>query len=547
MVNLGIDFGSTYTTVSVFKDGRPETKPENSRSFSYPSLVAYDEEEQKYYYGSGARNRIGKPHIKIYRGFKMLLNQQMEEQELLERGYDSEHTPEEITYLFLKYVIDNTLNKMKQDKVGILILGAPECWFRSFRTADGRDALRTICSRMSDRVEKVRIISEPTCAAAFCVWNHERNHGEFNGNILVIDYGGGTLDTAMVSVSHYGSKLKIKPEERSGAGENHDGKLGEAGIAYQETVLKKAVSYALSIPSDRIKYTESFSEALKDLEDTLISDCDIIDEEFEDNLLDPDGLNKQMTKVRYEGQEISITYQMLKESYEEVIEPVLNRVLDETVGNVQNTDEIYVALVGGFCNFYLVRKQIEDYFGMGHIGTHIRSMLHPEDEREKAISYGTALFAEDIIDLSYVAEYGIGMFSIDEDGVEYISYAIRRGQEYTPGEPNFVVDDSGQPVPVMLIHKDRFILNFSANPNDYYRARPINGFSDRLNECRKVSVIPGFSFDENEQISVHLYDYINTPEYQGPSEKPLDVIHLKTLRESFENTVKQRRKTEDKA
>ena len=48
MVNLGIDFGSTYTTVSVVKDGRPETTPENSRSFSYPSLVAYDEKEQKY-------------------------------------------------------------------------------------------------------------------------------------------------------------------------------------------------------------------------------------------------------------------------------------------------------------------------------------------------------------------------------------------------------------------------------------------------------------------------------------------------------------------
>lgn len=546
MVNLGIDFGSTYTTVSVFKDGKPETRPENSRSFSYPSLVAYDEEEQKYYYGSGARNRIGKPHIKIYRGFKMLLNQQMEERELLKRGYDSEHTPEQITYLFLKYVIDNTLNKMHEDKVGQLVLGAPQCWFSSFNTADARDALRTICSRMSDRVEKVRIISEPTCAAAFCVWNYERNHQEFNGNILVIDYGGGTLDTAMVSVSHYGEKLKIKPEERSGAGENHDGEIGEAGIAYQENVLKRAVSHALKIPSDKIEYTESFSEALKDLEDTLISDCDMIDETFEEQLLDPDELNKQMTKVRYEREEISITYRMLKESYEEVIEPVLKRVLDETVGSVQNMEEVYVALVGGFCNFYLVRKQIETYFGMGNIGFHIRSMLHPEDEREKAISYGTALFAEDIIDLSYVAEYGIGMYSKDGDGTEYISYAIRRGQEYTPGEPNFVMDDSGQPIPIMLLHKDRFILNFSPNPKDYYRACPINGFSDRLNRCNKVSVIPGFSFDENEQISVHLYDYINTPEYQGPSREPLDVIHLKTLKESFENTVKQRRKTEDK-
>jgi len=544
MVNLGIDFGSTYTTVSVFDDGKPINVPPDNNTFHYPSMVAYD--GRRYYCGASARNRMGQPAVRIYRGFKMLLNQQMKKEELLKRGYDDQNTPEEITFRFLKYVIETTLENLVQDKVGTLILGAPECWFQAFETADARDSLRKICSRMPELVEKVRIISEPTCAAASCIWNYEKTNPKFDGNILIIDYGGGTLDTAVVSVSHHGDKLKIKPEARSGAGENHDGEIGKAGIAYQENVLKRAVCQVLEISPAEIQYTESFSAALKKLEDILISDQRTIREIFEECLLDPSGLDEEMTTLVYEENRIPVTYRMLKDSYEEVIRPVLKKVLDETVKDLENIDELYIALAGGFCNFYLVQNQVEQYFGMGNIRFRTHNLYYPKNEREKAVSHGTALFAEEIISLSHVAEYGIGMYSTYEDGTVCKNYAIRCGQEYTPNTVYFAPDIHGDPSPMVLLHKDRFILNFSRNPDNYQPMRPINAFSHRLNQFNgEYCFFVGFSFDDDEQISVHLYSYENTPEYRGPSGTPIDVIHLKTLKESFENTIINRRESHE--
>ena len=39
MVNLGIDFGSTYTIVSVFENGEPKVVPPSHVTYNYPSVV----------------------------------------------------------------------------------------------------------------------------------------------------------------------------------------------------------------------------------------------------------------------------------------------------------------------------------------------------------------------------------------------------------------------------------------------------------------------------------------------------------------------------
>ena len=185
---------------------------------------------------------------------------------LKERNYDEKNTPEYITELFLRHVIENTLKKLNEDKVDLLVIGAPECWFQSFQTIDARGTLRDICQQFKDIVNRVELRSEPTNAAAFCVWNFEKkNKKQFDGSILVVDYGGGTLDTALVSVSHIEDKVQIKPEMLSGIGENSDKEIGKAGIAYQEAVVRKAISEALSVPKPRWKPTRHSTEPSRNL------------------------------------------------------------------------------------------------------------------------------------------------------------------------------------------------------------------------------------------------------------------------------------------
>ena len=541
MVNLGLDFGSTYTMVSIFENGEPKTVQPNNLTFNYPSIVCYDEGKKKYFFGTSAREKLGKRGVVGFRGFKMLLNHQMSEEKLRERNYTGENTPEHITELFLHYVISNTLKKLNEDKVDLLVIGAPECWFQSLQTIDARGTLRDICLGFSDIVCRVELRSEPTDAAAFCVWNYEKKNGQnFDGSILVVDYGGGTLDTALVSVAHTGDKIQIKPEMLSGIGENKDKEIGRAGIAYQEAVVRKAVSQALEISEAEVEANADFDKAVKSFEDVLVSDSDFVDEIFEDYAAVPDQLGEEsFTTVLFEGEEIPIDFGQMKAAYNETIYDSLQRVLDESTAELSPDAQPYIATVGGFCNFYLVREQIGNYFDMGGVNARVKTLFHKEEDREKAIAYGACLLANKVMEVCNVASFGIGMYIKYSDRDEvFMRYAINFGQEYTPDKIYFARDKWGMVAPMMLTEADTFLLNFHKNPDYGFPARPKAKFAAALNKAQHDNiVVVGFSIDAAERIKVHIfnYDFDVTSEQYGDTIPPVATIALSTFKGSFDN------------
>ena len=541
MVNLGLDFGSTYTMVSIFENGEPKTVQPNNLTFNYPSIVCYDEGKKKYFFGTSAREKLGKRGVVGFRGFKMLLNHQMSEEKLRERNYTGENTPEHITELFLHYVISNTLKKLNEDKVDLLVIGAPECWFQSLQTIDARGTMRDICLGFSDIVCRVELRSEPTDAAAFCVWNYEKKNGQnFDGSILVVDYGGGTLDTALVSVAHTGDKIQIKPEMLSGIGENKDKEIGRAGIAYQEAVVRKAVSQALEISEAEVETNADFDKAVKSFEDVLVSDSDFVDEIFEDYAAVPDQLGEEsFTTVLFEGEEIPIDFGQMKAAYNETIYDSLQRVLDESTAELSPDAQPYIATVGGFCNFYLVREQIGNYFDMGGVNARVKTLFHKEEDREKAIAYGACLLANKVMEVCNVASFGIGMYIKYSDRDEvFMRYAINFGQEYTPDKIYFARDKWGMVAPMMLTEADTFLLNFHKNPDYGFPARPKAKFAAALNKAQHDNiVVVGFSIDAAERIKVHIfnYDFDVTSEQYGDTIPPVATIALSTFKGSFDN------------
>ena len=76
MVNLGIDFGSTYTLVSHYRADRntPEAISIDNISPYIPSVVSYNKRKNEYKYGKAAKNLTGNKNVIIYKAFKMLLN-----------------------------------------------------------------------------------------------------------------------------------------------------------------------------------------------------------------------------------------------------------------------------------------------------------------------------------------------------------------------------------------------------------------------------------------------------------------------------------------
>ncbi|MBR3269395.1 MAG: Hsp70 family protein [Oscillospiraceae bacterium] len=540
MINIGIDFGSTYTMVSVYEKGKgvPVTVQPDGLSYSYPSIVVYDSRRDRYICGKAARSRVGGKDTVTYRGFKMLLNQQMSEENLALRGYDKVNTPEKITEEFLRYVIQNTLDKKGESKVGTLVIGAPECWFQSIQTVDARGTLREICRKMPNLVEEVKIISEPTNAAAFCVWNYEQQfHEPLNGRILVVDYGGGTLDTALVNVRQQKGQMQIKPEMRSGAGENHDNKIGEAGIAFQEAVARRAISEALDIPGDSIPYDAHFNQFLKDFEEQLLSQSDYVSQSMQEFSFAPDGLRDiTLCGLTYDGEPVDIDLYQLYSCYQEHIHPVLQRVLDETTTDLKDPKNLRIALVGGFCNFYLVRKQIYDYFKIAQIDDRTKGMIREEAQRETAIAHGAALFADNVLSVCNIAQFSIGTYATYPDGRRFNRFAINYGQEIEPDQIYFALDDRGEPFPMTSGSIDKFLLNFGRKSSTAIDVQPKPEFAAQLQSvpCGMVVVI-GFSMDACDRITVHVFNY--DIEHARRDPKPTASLPLSTLKDMFESIV----------
>lgn len=548
MINMGIDFGSTYTMVSVMEKGEPTIVQSSINSYHYPSIACFDKNKNKYFFGNAARNKIGQPDIIEYKGFKMLLAQEADSELLKERGYVGEITPEYITEKFLEYVITESKRKLNADKIDLLVVGAPECWFQSLQMVDARGILRRICQKICEkiRINHFELRSEPTDAAAFCVWKQERKTGrKFNGKLMVIDYGGGTLDTTLVSVQHIENKIQIKPEILGGVGENRDKEIGKAGIAYQEAVVRRAISDSLGMKEKDIAVDESFGKAVKQFEDALLAENDYVEEVFREyNGVSDAGLkNESFTSIEYNHSYIKIDFLQMKSVYDVVIAPSLDKVLKESAAEMDENTHPYLTLVGGFCNFYLVRNQIRNFFDLGSINLDIKMLSFTEGDREKAIAYGAGLLAYKVLEVCRVAGFGIGMCACygGEDGKYFKRYAINYGQEYLPNKIYFAQDDNHNIAVMVLAQADQFLLNFTKKNEDGIPVTPKKEIAKRLISATQniLFAVVGFSIDEAERITIHIFEYDPTAPVSsyGSKIQCKKQIPLETFKESFNNIL----------
>ena len=230
-MTVGIDFGSTYSTISRYDPVRNTVKAISlgAASSSIPSVVSLEISSGRIDCGSAAKNSIGDSWYRIFEAFKMLLVS-ADETMLRSRGYDDVYTPRRISGEYLKYLLELAMKHEKKKQIGSLVICVPNIWSSKEITKDGRRILREILEEdLKDcPIGDVQVVEEPEAASAFFAYNMEQSTGEaFNGHLLIIDYGGGTLDLTLTKVSSDGQgHMEICYQEDGGAGTNHPGNDG---------------------------------------------------------------------------------------------------------------------------------------------------------------------------------------------------------------------------------------------------------------------------------------------------------------------------------
>lgn len=465
MNSIGLDFGTTYSVIAAPADGE-------GGDFTPKAAMLYDEDWSPFYdslalrradgtfaYGRLARMELGRRGITAYKGFKLLLAEE-DGAVLRARGYDGAAGPDDVARGYLADLLSRY--RARYGGIDRLVIGVPEIWVE--------DSVKQKCyGRLYDLAaglglaREVILLSEPTCACAYYVERYRERYGAgFEGHILIVDYGGGTLDIALCRVETAGEKPKVTVLRRSGAGANEEGVIGKAGFAFMEATVRLALAAAGLPPeeSDGGDSTGALYECVYALEAVFkslsVPDCG--DERYKRlrELFQTGSLRRAcgnqepfaVLSFRHGAEingrsvtvadEAAVTYGMVARAFQETILPVLNEQLDLILQYMDGHGIAYgfgeegfkIQLIGGFCNFCWVQDAVRKKLGRAVVGEDRRyaGELPTADERTMAVAYGASLLANERTEYGFVSQYSLGLPARYRE-VEVPLWAVRKDME----------------------------------------------------------------------------------------------------------------------
>ena len=550
-MNIGIDFGSTYSLITTFDEREQKLKEltPDGRTAITPSYLSIDEDGEVMF-GTFAKSKVHNSRYKHFSGFKMMLIEKNNEI-LKSNRYNQKYSPQYITELFLKSMLDGILNSESSAGASISIaegyqkvyICVPELWSKYATKMDGCYNLKKILNEKLG-IEDVNIVMEPAAASAYFAYSYKQNtNSNFNGHLFLIDFGGGTLDITLSEVKSNDDTIVVTQLQSDGIGENHRDRngvieSGQAGMAYIQRLILNVIGKSnIDIASS------NFRDTMRDVEEKLTNAEGIskirdkfayftVYNEFR-NILQPqfnDISNRKniFCSFEYNEKKYIITYADLYKAYEEVIarglEGTVRKMCKYCYNNIgkdpcsieAGEDENFkIALVGGFGTFYFVQKQIETIFNISNPNDDGRVSGLTVNEHEKAVSYGAALLASGKVHLKKTVLYSVGLQMkerVEENGVacdkRRLYYAIKFNQEISKDDSvSYIERKEGGRARFAAVKEVIKYLVIGRSP-DIKRGDPMTMKDEYI---EKLSDLPdkgiwniGFSVDENYIIYLHI-------------------------------------------
>lgn len=400
-MNIGLDFGTTNSVISYYNKENKSLdcfrKQAGDNSY-IPTFIAYGKRGIEI--GEEAKSNVGNSKANVYSNFKLLLGSAFDKV-----IPSKEKTPHEVT----KDYIGNLLSQFQKEghTYEKIVMTIPEAWYREDTNFMARENIQALYKELG--IENVCFQSEPVAAAAYFCWKYqyqqpEENieHKPYDGKIIVIDYGGGTLDVTLCEVKN-GNKIRVL--DSCGFGEDK-GKGGCAGSAFDEEVIKiLEQEYNLSLEE------REFIIAKNEFENKLIARSKTCTEIMKDYFVYPEGVEEDtILTLNFIGGK-NVYSKHLKQAFDNVNK----RVLEDAINQIKKSNEFElertkIIMVGGFSNFCCVEELTRRLFGSRMDAQDIRfPTLLSQDNRALAIAKGAALIADGVISVDPVFPYELGI------------------------------------------------------------------------------------------------------------------------------------------
>lgn len=397
--NIGMDFGTTNSTISYIDNGKTPAafRYPGPDGYEYiPSCVAYDP-DGAVCIGRAALDNAGDPDMLFCNNLKMVLPQTEEERKA--HGWAKKKRPEAVIEDYLQHILllesDEAISfKTQKGSIDGIVFSVPHVWDRAMNHA-GRSRLQAIVSE-NLKLPLIRLISEPVAAAAYYAFAHRQKASKsFTGNLLICDTGGGTFDVTLCQIS----PGKVEELHNDGNGRLQ---LGKAGVRFDQRLLLNAMKKA-GKPQDA--NDPDFLELYVKLQEYKVNHHANITKRIKNAMDEPDLREQYILKAG----RIKFNFNDIQEAFKDIeagIVKVLERVKTAMDEKKQDVDALF--FVGGFSQFYLVRETVRNFWKDKRNCSGNNERANQETSRF-AISYGAALIANDMIQVEEKYEHTIGV------------------------------------------------------------------------------------------------------------------------------------------
>ena len=502
---IGLDLGTTFSCIGVYKDGKVEIIPNKKDEKTTPSIVIIDPNSDVLVGEDTEENLVKNYNTCIYE-IKRFIGRKFSDKEVkqeleklpykiigaqdddspiiqvINNGIPITYNPVEISSFIIKKMVQ-TAEKYINKRVTKLVITVPAYF---------SDSQRKLTKQAAELVglHVLRVINEPTAAALAYGFDKDQ---ALNEKILVFDLGGGTFDVSILSIHKDENNSERKVFQVLGTsgdtqlgGEDFDNKLVEFCLDQQsnkEKIMKdKQCLKKLKINCESIKKKLSYSD-----EQTLFI------EKF------------------FENEDLKITIK--REEFEDKCNDLFRRLeksLDDALINAKLTkNEInQIILIGGSTRIPKVKQIVKDYFP----NCKINDSINPDE----AVAIGATIEAEKILHnnnesisnflLKDITPLSLGVEvlnkssdpKIKEEG-NIMSVIIKRGTPipYTGSQTYATVADNQTTVKIEIFEGENTFIKY----NHLLKKSFIKGLKKRPKGQTKVIIT--FDIDINGILTVN--------------------------------------------
>ncbi|CAH1786177.1 unnamed protein product [Owenia fusiformis] len=371
---IGIDLGTTYSCVGVFKNGRVEIIANDQGNRITPSYVAFTSEGERLI-GDAAKNQLtSNPENTVFDA-KRLIGRTWSEPSV---QHDLKYFPftvmEKNSKPHVKVAMGDEQKIFAPEEISAMVLGKMKEVAEAYLGKKVTHAVVTVPAYFNDAQRQatkdagviaglnvMRIINEPTAAAI--AYGLDKKEGE--KNILVFDLGGGTFDVSLLTIDNGVFEVISTNGDTHLGGEDFDQRVMEHFIKLYKKKKGKDIRKSNRAVQKLRREVEKAKRALSSQHQTRI--------EIE-SLYDGEDFSETLTRAKFEELNMDL--------FRSTMQPV-KKVMED--GDLSKNEVDEIVLVGGSTRIPKVQQLVKEYFN----GKEPSRGINPDE----AVAFGAAVQA----------------------------------------------------------------------------------------------------------------------------------------------------------